>query len=365
MVALINRLGESFATEGAGVASSLQTIFDELARYASEHFGDEERLMGAEHLAPEYIAWHCAVHAEFARQLTLLWKSRNSMNNPEETLLGFLVAWLAFHILGEDRAMATQIAAIRAGATPEKAYEQFVEHHAEDHRTRALIDALQGLYRTVSIQNQELADANLLLEERVAERTSELGEANAALRVAYEKMEDLARVDGLLGIANRRHFDERFEREWKRAFRERAPIALLMIDVDHFKRYNDMYGHPAGDDCLKAVSTAIAGGKRATDMFARYGGEEFVLLLPDTALAGAGKVASAARAAVEAAAIAHLASPVADHVTVSIGVASCIPGNPGCGAELIAAADRGLYSAKEAGRNQVVAEREVDGIITH
>jgi hemerythrin len=355
LVALINRLSESFGAEGTDPAA-LHGIFDELAQYAKEHFGVEERLMQTEGLAPEYIARHRAVHAEFAAQLNLLWKSRDSMNDPEETLLGFLVAWLGFHILGEDRAMATQIVAVRAGARPEAAFEQFGAHHADDSRMHALIDALQGLYHTVSLQNQDLADANMRLEERVAERTRDLGEANAALRVAYEKMEDLTRVDGLLGIANRRHFDERLDREWKRAFRERVPVALLMIDVDHFKRYNDMYGHPTGDDCLKAVSNAISGGKRATDMLARYGGEEFVLLLPDTSLAGAAKVGGDVRAAVENASIAHLASPAADHVTVSIGAASLVPGDPGGAANLIAMADRALYAAKEGGRNQVVTE---------
>ncbi len=356
LVILINRLGDSFVAEGTGAAESLQGVFDELARYAREHFGDEEQLMRAEHLAPEYIALHRAVHAEFAIQLSQLWEFQNHTHDPRETLLGFLVAWLSFHILGEDQAMATQIAAIRAGATPAEAYEHIVAHQDQDRRTHALVDALQSLYRILSVRNQELADANTGLEERVSERTRDLGEANTALREAYRKMEDMAHVDGLLGIANRRHFDERFDLEWKRAYRERLPIALLMIDVDHFKKFNDAYGHLAGDDCLRRVADAISGGKRATDLLARYGGEEFVLLLPSTPLAGAGKAAAEACAAVAKASIAHRASPVAGHVTVSIGVASCTPDDPRGAAELIAAADRALYAAKEGGRDRSVTE---------
>ncbi len=356
LVALINLLGESLVAEGAGVATSLQSVFEELARYANVHFSDEEQLMRVERVSPEYVARHCAIHEEFSGQLNQLWESRNSIGDPKETLLGFLVAWLSFHILGEDQVMAAQIAAIRAGTPPGAAYAQTLTNQIHDHRTQALIDALQELYRTLSLQNLELVDANARLEERVAERTRDLGEANAALREAYGKMEAMAHVDGLLGIANRRHFDERFDLEWKRAYRERVPVALLMIDVDHFKRFNDAYGHQAGDECLRKVADAISLGRRATDLLARYGGEEFVLLLPGMAPVMAGNVARDVRAAVETASIPHRASPVAGHVTVSVGVASCVPGDPSGAAELVAAADRALYTAKKGGRNRVAVE---------
>jgi hemerythrin len=356
LVALINRLGDSFVESGAGTGSSLQSVFDDLAQYTVEHFGDEERLMLAERLVPEYIAAHRAIHDEFAAQLHLMWDTRATVSESQETLLGFLIAWLSFHILGEDQAMAIQIEAVRKGSTPEEAYSQIEKLHQEDGRTRALIDALQGLYHTLSLRNRELADANARLERRVIERTHALSESNAALQKAQEVLEQLARLDSLLGIANRRQFDERLEMEWKRAYRGRTPLALLMIDVDHFKRYNDTYGHQAGDECLKAVATAIGGGKRAVDLFARYGGEEFVLLLPNTPLSGAGKIANDALKAVEFAAIAHGDSPVASHVTVSIGVACRTPDKSTRSEVLIAAADRALYSAKDTGRNRIVLE---------
>jgi diguanylate cyclase (GGDEF)-like protein/hemerythrin-like metal-binding protein len=354
LVALVNRFGDSFVTGSSNAATSLQVVFGELATYAKVHFADEEQLMRAEHVAPQYLVHHCATHAEFIDQITLLWESRDAITNASQTLLGFLVSWLSFHILGEDQAMAAQIEAIRAGTAPEHAYERVSAYRGQDRRTQALIDALQGLYRTLSLRNQELADTNLHLEARVAERTQELDKANAALRGAFDKMEEMALVDGLLGIANRRNLDQRLELEWKRAFRERMPISFLMIDVDHFKRYNDACGHQAGDDCLKAVAKTISAVKRATDLVARFGGEEFAVLLPNTPLIGAQIVANDVQCSVEEASIAHPDSPVAGHVTVSIGVASCIPSNLTGPPDLIAAADRALYAAKESGRNRVV-----------
>ena len=314
--------------------------------------------MRAECVTPEYVDHHCKVLRDFSSQLALLWESRNRMKEPREVLLRFLVAWLGFHILGEDHAMAKQIGAIRAGTSPAAAYERLRENPDQDHSMRALIDALQGLSHTLWLQNQELAEANARLEERVAERTRELAESNATLRDAFRNMENLAHADELLGVANRRQFDRRLDLEWRRAYRAKAPLSLLMIDVDHFKRFNDFYGHPAGDNCLRTIARAISCCKRATDLVARYGGEELAMLLPDTPLAGAESLGCAARAAVEDAAIEHAASPVTNRVTVSVGVASAIPGDLRGSANLIAAADRALYAAKTGGRNRVARARE-------
>ena len=360
LVDLINLLADSFVVDAPGGAESIQAVFDQLVDYARNHFSDEEDLMRSEGLAPEYIERHCQAHRDFSTQLGLLWAARKTMREPRELLLDFLVAWLGFHILGEDQAMATQIRAIRDGTTPALAYELLRAPRDLDRGTHALIDAVQSLYHTLSLQNRELAEANIHLEKRVAERTLELDTSNAALRAAYREMEELARIDGLLGIANRRHFEERLDLEWRRAFREKQPLALMMIDVDHFKRFNDQYGHQAGDSCLQAVAKKIAGAKRATDLLARYGGEELVVLLPNTSLAGAEQFARLTCAAVEGAAIAHVASPVANHVTVSIGVASLIPHDVEHSPELIALADQALYAAKAGGRNQVALARRPD-----
>ncbi len=164
-----------------------------------------------------------------------------------------------------------------------------------------------------------------------------------------------ARIDGLTQIANRRRFDEYLVKEWRRHLRTQQPLALLFCDVDHFKLYNDHYGHPAGDECLKLVAGAINKCYRSGDLVARYGGEEFAMVLPHTRLEGATQVAERVRASVEATALPHAASPVSSCVTVSIGVACITPRleDANDGSALIEQADRRLYLAKGLGRNRV------------
>jgi two-component system, chemotaxis family, response regulator WspR len=186
---------------------------------------------------------------------------------------------------------------------------------------------------------------------------------DAAYRSLRASQEDLARVneelrrlaalDGLTGIANRRRFDEAVQAEWNRGRRHGSPLALLLCDVDHFKRYNDHLGHPAGDLCLKKVAAVLTGQlKRPADLAARYGGEEFVLLLPDTDLAGALRVGEACRAGLEQLALPHPGAPCG-FVTMSLGVACIVPGEDDDPDDLVARADAALYDAKRNGRNRV------------
>ncbi len=171
---------------------------------------------------------------------------------------------------------------------------------------------------------------------------------------ATQRNAELAFIDALTGVANRRRFDETLETEWARARREGAPIALVMIDIDYFKAFNDGYGHQAGDLCLQQVARALAEcAQRPTDLFARYGGEEFVALLPSTDLDGATAFAERLRTALARLNIAHGGSSLG-HVSLSAGAAAARPRAGSRAAELIAAADAALYDAKIAGRNRVV-----------
>lgn len=168
-------------------------------------------------------------------------------------------------------------------------------------------------------------------------------------------LQQLLSTDSLTGIANRRHFDYALADEWRRCARSRTPLSLLMIDVDHFKSFNDHCGHVRGDQCLRQVATLLSqGARRPGDLVARYGGEEFVCLLPNTDSGGAAAVAERLRAGVREARIPHPASPIGTVVTVSAGVATLHP-PAGSGDELVTLADRALYVAKENGRNRVVA----------
>jgi diguanylate cyclase (GGDEF)-like protein len=200
-----------------------------------------------------------------------------------------------------------------------------------------------------------------------------LARVKTQLRVKHmaDELRRIATIDILTGVANRRRFDESLEREWSRGRRSNDPLALLMIDVDHFKLFNDSYGHPAGDACLRSVAQALVGTSlRPADLVARYGGEEFVVLLPQTPRGGAEHVAQGVLDAVDALGIAHEASLTARHVTVSVGIGCydedsgcCVPPSAGsrfaedlrarCSPlDLVQAADKALYAAKQAGRAQ-------------
>ena len=168
-------------------------------------------------------------------------------------------------------------------------------------------------------------------------------------------LENLSSRDGLTGIANRRRFDEFFEQEWWRAKRKKTQLSLILMDIDHFKQYNDNYGHLAGDDCLKQIALTLDNQlKRPTDLVARYGGEEFVCILPDTDNKGALQIAKQFMKSISDLKIPHSYSNAADHVTISLGVATITPSNSSLSKEeLIKVADKNLYEAKANGRNQV------------
>lgn len=198
----------------------------------------------------------------------------------------------------------------------------------------------------------EVSAANLALEARVEARTAELQNAN-------EQLERLSITDGLTGLFNRRHFDQVFDTEWQRAVRHGEPLAVVMIDVDEFKAYNDHYGHQAGDQCLREVAQVMReNNRRAGDLSARYGGEEFVVLLPGTSEQQALSRAECLRSEVELRSIPHGGARTSKVVTISLGVASWVPNRGQNPYEMLKAADDSLYRAKHQGRNRVVVSSQ-------
>ncbi len=177
------------------------------------------------------------------------------------------------------------------------------------------------------------------------------------LKKNRDLLENLSTLDGLTNIPNRRRFDEIYAHEWTRAIRTKSPLSLLFIDIDHFKNYNDLYGHLAGDDCLKAVARVLQSSLgRPADFLARFGGEEFIILLPDTREQGCIHLAENIRSALKTLHIEHLDSPVADYLTVSIGSVTCTDVAQCDRSNLLEHADRMLYLAKNEGRNCVRAK---------
>lgn len=187
-------------------------------------------------------------------------------------------------------------------------------------------------------------------------RTIERIKLTEKLRRTNKKLEKYSYQDGLTQVANRRMFNALLKREWAAAKRNRYPLSLIMIDIDHFKGFNDGYGHQAGDICLTRIAAALnAVSRRSTDLLARYGGEEFVLLLPNTNEKQAKWIASRCHKDVAALNVPHEYSDAAEIVTISAGVITMQPGEEDDITRLVEAADQMLYRAKNSGRNRVVS----------
>jgi diguanylate cyclase (GGDEF)-like protein len=225
-----------------------------------------------------------------------------------------------------------------------------------------LSGSIHNVHQTTALRAQTAS-----LEERIAERTQALEQTNTqlhaeiqqrhnaeiALRQANVTLREIASLDGLTGLYNRAAFDDFLEQHWQQHAQDQLQLSLILIDIDHFKKYNDHYGHVPGDASLRAVANVLkACVQRSNDMVARYGGEEFAIVLTDTAQAGSEIVIARVQEAIAQLAIPHERSDVAATLTISIGVSTYIPNANQANAKLIESADRALYQAKQNGRNQ-------------
>jgi diguanylate cyclase (GGDEF)-like protein len=192
-----------------------------------------------------------------------------------------------------------------------------------------------------------------LCDQILDQQLTALRQQNAKLESENQELRRLANTDALTQTANRRLFDQRLQQEWQRLMREHLWCSLILLDIDYFKRYNDVYGHQAGDKCLALVAQTIKTAiKRPADLLARYGGEEFAIILPNTDLAGAVAVADRIQTAIRTQAIPHKSSPVSDRLSVSMGITSQVPNRDSSTEMLVARADAALYTAKQSGRDR-------------
>jgi diguanylate cyclase (GGDEF)-like protein/PAS domain S-box-containing protein len=223
-------------------------------------------------------------------------------------------------------------------------FEDFeVDHDFESIGRKTMLLNARKIYREAN--NVEMI---LLAIEDITER-----------KKGEEILKLIAFMDGLTGIANRRHFDNTLDLEWRRAMRSAKAISLILVDVDYFKNYNDVYGHLAGDSCLQKISHTIKDSlRRAGDVAARYGGEEFAVILPDTDTEEAYLFAESLREKIDNLNIEHRDSMVRKNVTVSLGVSTTVPKKDSTHGKLISLADKSLYKAKQEGRNRVVSACE-------
>lgn len=227
------------------------------------------------------------------------------------------------------------------------------QDHEADYRAMHKNGSYVWIRDVVHVVRNEDGSANSLIGFMFD--ISERKKTEEKLITLQKELEELSFKDGLTGIANRRMFDKVFELEWANAMRNHQPLSVIMLDIDYFKQYNDLYGHIQGDDSLKRVGQVLSGGAtRSRDFLARFGGEEFVLVLPETDEESAKKVAERCRSLIFKAQIPHTASKISQLLTLSMGVGTIIPSHKDDPTAFIAEVDRRLYQAKQKGRNCIV-----------
>ncbi|MFM7886979.1 MAG: diguanylate cyclase [Pseudanabaena sp.] len=230
-----------------------------------------------------------------------------------------------------------------------------IQKGAEDYLIKPYDRVLLKARVRACLEKKMLHDHEVLSKQKLEAAYKELAIAYHELEIVKNELEALSHRDGLTGIANRRFFDKVLEREWNAAKREQKFLSLILFDIDFFKKYNDTYGHLAGDDCLCQVAIAASRVvKRPRDTLARYGGEEFAVTLPDTDLNGASFCAEQIRLAIENLYVIHMSSQISSNVTIGLGISTINPSTQlKTSHQLIKEADLALYEAKREGRNRV------------
>jgi len=344
LVDIINEFGRHLLQPQGASADEVELLLQELERYTTYHFDDEEALMQRSGMDARFVTNHKQEHAQFLQDVLTMHRSLTDAR-PEESqaLLSFLTNWLAYHILGSDQLMTWLIKAAQTGTSADDAFAAYQK--TRDPATATLLQAMNRLVTQLSQRSRELHELNQTLEARVAQRTHELSNSN-------QRLETMAMTDVLTGLPNRRAAMQVLEHEWHNATCQQTTLACMMIDADGFKTINDTFGHDAGDEVLRQLARCLRDAVRNDDVVCRLGGDEFLIICNNTPLDGALWLAEKVRT--EVAALRVPAGVGQWHGSVSIGVAACKTLQWGAEA-LLKVADEGVYLAKDRGRNAVAS----------
>ncbi|MDX1738022.1 MAG: diguanylate cyclase [Alphaproteobacteria bacterium] len=343
---LVDALNELASTLVDDNSLEVDRVFHQLKTYADFHFECEENLW-AEYFGDDpWFQSHQLSHSAFLPNVIDIEKDDTGRPQREvvESIVRFLIRWLAFHIIDGDMRMAHVVRHMQDGHSIEEA-KLFADRKMSG-AVRILVEAVLTMYESLSGRTLDL------MRERVKRRKAEL-----KLQEAYDQLQNLAITDKLTGLYNRHHFDKVFDRELKRAIRQQDRLCFIMLDVDHFKKLNDHYGHAEGDRALEKIGACLRlSCRRPADYAFRLGGEEFgILSLEESEEAGL-LFAEKIRKSIEDLAIPHKYNSNTDVVTVSLGVVSKIVSPSDTLDGILKLADDRLYKAKQSGRNMVVAE---------
>ena len=349
---LVSLLNELAGTLTHNNQLEINRVFDELAEYANFHFETEEAIWVEYFDDDSWLSSHQLNHSSFLPKVLEL--KEEDTNKPlieiVECIVKFLIRWLAFHIIDNDKRMAFVVHNMGKGLTFEEA--KIASDKKMNGSIRVVIETVLAMYDGLSSRTLDL------MRERHERQQveEELHKANLQLRDVNKKLEELAITDQLTGLFNRRHFNNVFKRELKRASREKTFLSLIILDIDFFKRLNDNYGHSEGDRVLVQVGKQLTNlCQRPGDYAFRLGGEEFSILAANLEVQGTVEFAEIIRKGIEALGIPHEYSDITKILTVSVGSVTMVPDETDTIDDYMSVADTRLYKAKELGRNQVVS----------
>lgn len=348
LVDLLNQLANTLVS---GDQVKILSVYDELANYATFHFESEERIWRDTFGQDSCFESHLMGHSSFLPKILQIKEDEQgeSLSNAVEDIVRFLIRWLAFHIIDDDKRMSFVVQGVEQGLSLAEAKTS--ADYKMNGSIRILVETVLNMYDGLSSRALEL------MRERAERQKMELAlkEANSKLEQANEMLESLSITDQLTGLHNRRHFERVFTRKLKSCRREQVYICLTILDIDHFKKLNDCYGHSSGDDALKKVAQALKDAcDRPEDYPFRIGGEEFGIIScyqdKNESYAFAEKI----RLCIEQLNIPNQESSVNDHLTASLGFFTEIPNKDSSLDNYLDKADANLYRAKNFGRNSVV-----------
>lgn len=341
LVYILNKLANSLVYDNE---LETENIFQELADYAHYHFSQEE-VIWAGYLGQDTLYKdHLESHSSFLPKVLKIKEqgADKPLQKVVEDIIQFLIRWLAFHIIDDDKRLSLILNRLEAGATIEQA--KFEVESEMSGSLSLLIDTVLVMYDSLSSKALEL------MRERIKRQESE-----NKLLILNKELQNLAITDQLTGLYNRRHFEHVFDEELRRAQRHEHFLALIMLDIDYFKKINDRYGHAFGDQALKQVSSVLTKcTKRGGESCFRLGGEEFCIISANETLENLLKLVDKIDAEIKKLKIENLDSTLSDYLTVSMGIYHSVPSRKSTIDTYLIKADKRLYIAKNTGRNKVV-----------
>lgn len=341
LIELLNNLANTLTQDKT---IQIESAFTELAQYANYHFKSEEAIWKKHIKDSDLVISHEKSHESFIPKVLEIRNKNDNLEDTIEEIVLFLIRWLAFHIIDEDKRLSLIIHSMKDGKNINEA--KYITNEIMSGSMKIMVETVLSMY-----DNLSLKAIDLIKEKKARKR------AEKELKIINVKLHKLSITDQLTGLYNRRYFEDIFNRELQKSKRAKSYLNVILFDIDYFKKLNDTYGHDMGDKALKALANCLKKNiKRGTDYIFRIGGEEFAIIVTNEDLENLLNITKILQREIEKLAIINEHSTVSKYLTISGGIISLIPSFEDTIDTIMKKADERLYEAKEQGRNRFIFE---------